>query len=162
MSNHIIEISRDLNFLERIRKYRPTTPEDVEDSYTYSVICLTPGGCGGWEECSEDHEVDGKDAGDGPYDCDEDDPWEGWDEFESHGVVHTWMCSNGWTVPFKGCIVSEYGIDAGLPEGIDTKRDSRWLIEDDWDWDICYVYLDREIKEGDEYYGVTNSLCEWV
>ncbi|MGV7904208.1 hypothetical protein PJN93_30825, partial [Mycobacterium kansasii] len=75
-------------------------------SFNHSVECLNVEKCGGWIGCNDPHEVDGRSAADGPYDCDDDAPWEGCDEFEFHGVLHEWHWGHGWTVPYKGCVVA--------------------------------------------------------
>lgn len=55
MSNHVLEVG--------------------PDGEGFTVECLAGNGCIGWIECREPHTVDGLDAADGPYDCDDDAPW---------------------------------------------------------------------------------------
>lgn len=105
----------------------PDSPE-----FESGIECL--GGCNGWQECGEDkHEVPGYEGvNDGPWDSDEDAPWYDEEEFEFHGVLHTWNGNGyGWTVPFPGCVVAAN--DYTEPYGADVRRDGSWLVEDDWD-----------------------------
>lgn len=160
MTEHIINISRDEAFLARLGEYRAPDEQDRRDAYQVKIECPTPENCIGWDECHEPHtSPDGfLGADDGPYDsvcsCAEAEstscttPWCGRDDFEFHGVEHTWRDSWGWTVPFEGCIVAAYEIE--VPDGIDTTRDGRWLIEDDWDDTDCYLVLVREMTGGDD------------
>jgi hypothetical protein len=91
--------------------------EDDPD-WNFDITCTDPKTCNGFETCPEPHVINGFSAGDGPYDseclaceygekssfkhspvCDN-------DEFEFHGVMHTWQSFEfGWTVPFDGCVV---------------------------------------------------------
>lgn len=150
MSKHILVVSRDEDYLKLLAQHRELDEQDARDAYRVNIECPTPENCTGWEECRGPHtSPDGfLDANDGPYDCEEDVPWEGYDEFEFHGEVHTWRDSWGWTVPFPGCIVAAQDIE--VPEGIDTTRDGRWLIEDDWDDTDCYMVLVRELTGDDD------------
>ncbi|WP_087005977.1 hypothetical protein [Gulosibacter sp. 10] len=158
MTKHIITITRDEDFLKRLSQYREPDEHDRSNAYTYSVECTVSGGCGGWQECGKPHEVDGVDASDGPWEtpCScayvEADhhsiPWCGEEEFEFHGVLHEWRWGYGWTVPYTGCIIRDYPPE--LPDGIDTERDGRWLVDDDWDDTDCYLVLVRELGESDE------------
>lgn len=150
MTEHIIEISRDEAFLARLAEYREPDEQDRRDAYQVHIECPAPENCTGWEECNDPHtSPDGSlNADDGPYDCEEDVPWEGQDEFEFHGVPHEWRSGYGWTVPYQGCIVAAQDIE--VPEGIDTTRDGRWLVEDDWDDTDCYLVLVRELKGDDD------------
>lgn len=157
MTKHILTISRDEGALHRLSKYREPDEQDRKDYYSVSIECPTPEYCAGWEECREPHtSPDGfLSAEDGPYDTDcgtgETDcvPWCGRDDFEFHGIEHTWRWGHGWTVPYDGCIVAAQDIE--VPDGIDTERDSRWLIEDDWDDTDCYLVLVREIGDEDDH-----------
>lgn len=120
----------------------PDTPE-----FEHSIECL--GGCSGWQECQEDkHEVPGYDGvNDGPYESDEDAPWYDEEEYEFHGVLHTWNGSGyGWTVEFPGCVVQAN--DYGEPYGANTQRDGSWLVDDDWD--DTYVTLNVVTEVEDE------------
>ncbi len=91
-----------------------------------------PIGCNGWSECNKAHEVPGYDGvNDGPWDSYEDAPWYDQEEFEFHGVVHTWSGNGyGWTVPYNGCVVA--GNDWSDPYGV-PDRPGKWLVDDDWD-----------------------------
>lgn len=128
-------------------------PEHV-DSRSYGTKCMATNGCGGWIECRESHEVDGKKADCGPYDCDcggEDGPsclgeteadyapWYDREEFEFHGVEHTWRYGHGWTVPYTGCIVA-WG-DYELPDGSEDLPRGEYQVDDDWDDTDCYLLL---------------------
>lgn len=163
MTEHIIAISRDEKFLARLAKYREPDEQDRKDAWQAHIECTVRGGCGGWEECREPHtSPDGLvDANDGPYDtvcsCAESEsttcspPWCGCDEFEFHGVWHEWRWGYGWTVPFEGCVLAS-NHDFEIPDGIDTTRDARWRVEDDWDDIDCYLTLIGEAgldEEGD-------------
>lgn len=120
-----------------------TTTEDHtadDPDYRWDVECLAPEKCDGWQECLEPHEVDGKSAASGPYDCDEDAPWCDEDEYEFHGVLHTWRWGNGWTVPFEGCVVSAN--DSTCDSVYDIAREhgaGRYQVDDDWDDETCYL-----------------------
>ena len=150
MTEHIVHITRDAGKLARLAEFRPVTEQDRADQYAVHIECTVPGGCGGWEECREPHEVDGVSAADGPYDtvcsCADAEatacsiPWCGHDEFEFHGVLHEWRSGYGWTVDFDGCVLAAYP-DFELPDGIDTTRDGKWRVEDDWDDTDCYLNL---------------------
>lgn len=101
---------------------------DTDDgSLDVKIICLADGDCGGWQECRENH--DGADEG--PWDCDESDPWEGKDVFDFHGVEHTWLDGHGWTVPFVGCVVA--ASDCDFPYGFSDLAPGRYEIDDEWD-----------------------------
>lgn len=86
-------------------------PED-SDSHLYEVECPGRPACDGFIECRERHTAEGFDADDGefgdPNDCPPDVPWEGMDEFEFHGVVHTFWSTHWWTVPYDGCVVRDH------------------------------------------------------
>lgn len=150
MSEHILVVSRDEDYVKLLAQHREPDEQDVRDAYQVHIECPTPEHCTGWEECRGPHtSPDGLlDANDGPYDCEEDVPWEGQEEFEFHGELHTWCGSWGWMVPFPGCIVVAQGIE--VPGDIDTERDGRWLIEDDWDDTDCYLVLVRELTGDDD------------
>lgn len=103
-----------------------------DDAYEYSVECLNPDLCGGWQECDQPHEVSGISAAGGPYAADESDPWCGVDEFEFHGTVHTWQFGR-WTVPYPGCVVA--GNDAVCDSAWDILAEhgqGRYVVDDDW------------------------------
>lgn len=134
MTKHIITISCD----EQCR----------QDACRWRVTCTVEGGCGGWMECGEPHEVDGISAADGPHDCDPDAPWADCDEFTFHGVDHEWRVGYGWTVDYDGCPITPWHFD--LPDGIDTTRNGSWLVENEWDDTDCLVELIRELRGEDQ------------
>lgn len=117
-----------------------TTPGRPD--YTFTLECPGPPQCVGFTECQEKHEVDGRDAAEGPYDCAEDDPWLHEEEFTFHGVLHTWQDGYGWTVPFEGCVVRPH------PYFPDEARDvlfeqmpGRYVVAVDWDEDSYTLKL---------------------
>jgi hypothetical protein len=123
MSAHVFIRELDTEYAE---KYPNEPPE-----FLNHVEC--PVGCNGWQECTEDvHKVPGYDGvNDGPYESDEDAPWCDEEEYEFHGVLHTWNGNGyGWTIPFNGCVVSanDYSDPYDIPE-----RAGKWLVDDDWD-----------------------------
>ncbi|MBR7191694.1 hypothetical protein [Gordonia sp. SCSIO 19800] len=115
-------------------------------SFEYSIECRNVDKCGGWQECREPHEVDGVSAADGPWDCDDDAPWEGLEELEFHGVLHTWHWGHGWTVPYPGCVVAAN--DAICDDAHDIALDhgcGRHEVDDDWDDEDCRLIHVRAI-----------------
>ena len=139
-ADHKIVVIRDERGLARLAALRPVTEQDRADHYTWRVACSDPAGCPGWVECREAHEVDGRSAADGPWDADEGDPWDGWDEFVFHGVPHEWRSEHGWTVAYAGCPV-EVSDTAELPDGIDTAVDGEHPVEVEWDDVFCVLTL---------------------
>lgn len=119
----------------------PDSPE-----FERSIECRV--GCNGWQECREDaHTAHGyHGVNDGPYESDEDAPWYDEEEFEFHGVVHTWNGHGyGWTVPYEGCVVAANDYDE--PYGPDTRRDGSWLVADDWnDTDVSLTVV-HEVED---------------
>jgi hypothetical protein len=120
--------------------------EVTPDGEGFSVECLVGNGCSGWLECGEPHTVGNADASDGPFDCDEDAPWYDEDEWEFHGIIHTWHYGFGWTVPYPGCVVAGSAVDP--PDdlwqtvgGEHRLNPGRWLVDDDWDESECYLSL---------------------
>ncbi len=152
MSTHLLVITLDRIEQAKLDAGEFVFPEHV-DSRDYGTKCLVENGCGGWIECREPHEVDGKKADCGPYDCDCPDgqpsclseteadyaPWCDREEFEFHGVVHTWRYGYGWTVPYKGCIVA-WG-DYELPGCYEDLPRGEYQVEDDWEDTGCYLQL---------------------
>lgn len=108
--------------------------------FDYSIECLAPEKCGGWQECVEPHEVDGNSAADGPWGSDESAPWFEEDYYVFHDVEHEWRYGYGWTVPFEGCVVAandsayDYAHDIGVEHG-----PGRYVVDDEWD--DCSVAL---------------------
>lgn len=123
MTAHILTRREEADYAESYPGERPEYEDHLE----------CPVGCSGWQECREDkHAVPGYEGvNDGPYDSEEDAPWFDEEEFEFHGVLHTW---NGyvyeWTIPYEGCVVA--GNDWSDPYNI-PEREGRWLVDDDWD-----------------------------
>jgi hypothetical protein len=132
-----------------------------EPYWDWSVTCVAPDRCGGWQECGKKHEVDGTSATDGPYDGDcpgghgvSTDraghlPWCDEDEFEFHGVWHTWRYGNGWTVPYPGCVVQtadigEYADDIAREHGEGT-----YVVDDEWDDTSCYLTFVTRVTSPD-------------
>lgn len=122
----------------------------AEGVLSYRLECPGKPHCDGYTECREKHEIDGTDASDGPFECPPDQPWYEQEEFEFHGVLHTWHDWCSWTVPFKGCVVaaaSNIGTDWGIPDEIREQPPGRYLIRDEWDEDM--VRLEFVGPEGD-------------
>ena len=130
----------------------PEHPEERD----YRIVCLDPEQCIGWSECNELHEVDGQPAACGPYSCDCPDdqpgclgdepgegdrprpPWFDAEEFDFHGITHTWRSGWGWTVPYPRCIVA--GTDAEWPDQIEQTPIGAWEIDEEWvDESDCYL-----------------------
>ena len=110
------------------------------DRWDMSAIeCSTPGGCGGWLECTLDH------PGIDPYD--EDSPAFDAEEWEIHGVLHTWQ---GWTwsVPFDGCPVAEWADVNDLWDGVDGP--GRYEVDADWDDTECYLTVVGKVDADNE------------
>jgi hypothetical protein len=131
-------VSAERGHIVTIRESEDHHPDDPD--YRYGIECVAPEKCGGWQECLEPHEVDGKSAADGPWSCDSADPWCDEDEFEFHGVVHTWHYGYGWTVPFDGCVVQ--ASDSGWGDLYEIARDygpGRYVVADEWDDTDCYL-----------------------
>lgn len=139
MSRHILVAEVDTAFGERFPNLPPV--------HTWHLDCPDSNSCSGWTECDESHEVEGVSAGDGPWDAPEGAPWDGEDEFDFHGVEHTWYDGHGWTVPFDGCVVRGSGCDA--PDALNEPDPAggwrvplgRWVVEDDWDDTDCNLLL---------------------
>lgn len=144
---HYVEVYMDEAYLARLAEIRPVTDEDRKDAHISQLICPDPDNCPGWEECREPHIVDGQDAFMGPYEGEEGYPWDDVDEFEFHGVLHTWNYGFGWTVPFKGCVAREaYDFYGETPDGIPMDRPGMYEVEEDWyDESTCYFNLIKEV-----------------
>ena len=96
--------------------------------------CPGPDHCVGSVDCDQPHDVPGWGTADDPYDAPEGAPWEGYDEFEFHGVEHKWVEWHGWTVPYPGCVVAAN--DAICDDAHDIALDhgcGRHEVDDDWD-----------------------------
>lgn len=119
---------------------------DAGDSeeFTYRIECQIAGGCGGWRECDKPPEFDCRFA-DSPHDCEDDALWCGLDEFEFHGVLHTWRDGYGWTVPFEGCIVAWADWDA--PDEVEALPPGRYQVDDEWeDTSLYLIYRGPEVS----------------
>ena len=153
MSAHLLVIEHDGYLPGPVHPDQCIYPEHP-DERSYTIVCIDPQRCVGWSECSEPHEIDGSSASCGPYQCDRPDdqpsclgdepdeglrprpPWYDQEEFEFHGVVHTWRLGWGWTVPYQGCIV----VDAERPSGADDTPIGVWEIDEEWfDESSCYL-----------------------
>jgi len=137
MSEHLLTVEVDAAYAELHPRAYP--------ELTWSITCINPDSCNGWSECDKDHEVDGASAANGPHDAEDDQPWAGYDEFDFHGELHKWVSYHGWTVPFKGCVVQ--GTDVDLPDELHPLRPGKWIVEDDWDDDICELTVVRKVEE---------------
>lgn len=137
MSLHILTIEHERNTSgPPIGPDEHVYPEMVDERY-YGVRCISGNGCTGWLECHEKHEFNGLSAADGPNDCDGTQPWWGVEDFEFHGVTHTWRDGHGWTVPYTGCIVQydtfEPPLEAHqIPIG-------EYEVDDGWMDTSCYL-----------------------
>ena len=155
MSEHILEVSRDDDYLKRLAQHKELDDQDHRDAFHVTIRCPNPASCNGWEECSEAHEVDGVSAVDGPYEtpcmCAEAEgyrcsvPWCGADGFDFHGVTHEWRWGYGWTKAYDGCVVTSCIGDLEVPDGIDTTRDATYLVDDEWNDTECYLSLICEV-----------------
>jgi hypothetical protein len=108
-----------------------------DSGFAYALECPGRPDCEGWQECQEKHVVDGRDASEGPYDCDDDAPWFGQDEFEFHGVRHMWgFWGDYWMSSFVGCVVRAHSyLRDEAAEVLDGKPAGRYLVRDHWDED---------------------------
>lgn len=118
-----------------VTKHADWHPDDPY--WVWDVACATPDLCGGWWECLNPHEVDGVSAADGPYDGDETLPWCDEDEFEFHGVLHTWRYGHGWTVPYDGCVVQTADLGDDVCEIAREHGPGSYVVDDDWDDTDC-------------------------
>lgn len=150
--------------LLNVAKGTDWTEDDHE--WNWSITCLAPEKCGGWQECGKEHRLEGVSAADGPYDNDcpgwhgpylADDahdkrmqaesaqhyPWCDEDEFEFHGVLHTWRYGYGWTIPFDGCAVAANLSWADEAWDIaDEHGEGSHVVDDDWDdTDLTLIYV---------------------
>lgn len=100
------------------------------EDYEYHVECL--GKCWSWQECRKDHVVDGREATD-PYDCEPNDPWEGVDEFDFHGVTHVYN-HNGWCEKKEECALTVNDVSTSAYDILAIHGPGSYLVEDEW-WD---------------------------
>ncbi|WP_280389285.1 hypothetical protein [Nocardia wallacei] len=116
------------------------------DDGTITVECPPPGTCG-FIRCDEPHKADGFDADDGgPYDCSPDAPYEGMEEFEFHGIEHTWIDHlDGWSVPYTGCVVRDhFGMPTEAEDLLGGMPPGRYPVRDHWDEDEMRLELAPE------------------
>jgi hypothetical protein len=119
--------------------------------YDSTIDCLNPNLCGGYQECTEKHEVDGVSASDGPWDCEcpgdhgtEGNegvhyPWCDEDEFEFHGILHTYRYGWNWTVPYRGCVVASADVSDDVYDIARTKGPGTYPVDDDWSDESCIL-----------------------
>lgn len=138
MTEHLLTVEVDTAYTERF--------PNAETELNWSITCTNPDQCNGWMECDKPHEVDGVNAADGPNDSEEDAPWSGYDEFEFHGEEHTWRECYGWTIAYKGCVV-QGSLTAECPDELHPLRPGKWVVDDDWDDEICTLNVVREVEE---------------
>lgn len=132
--------------------------QGVDDEYAYDLECPGAPHCTGWQECDQTHEVDGISAANGPDEpldtCECDGclvcscpslPWDGVEEFEFHGVVHTWHIGYGWTVPYNGCVVREHDLEEH--DLLLDEPPGRYLVDAEWP-EPEEVYLELVGPEG--------------
>ena len=100
--------------------------------------CPGPDHCVGWVECDQPHAVPGWGTADDPYDAPEGAPWEGYGEFEFHGLTHYWS-EGGWRVRMqRGCVAQDNNVEP--PEELWTTDTNgkpaltpgRYEIDVDW------------------------------
>jgi hypothetical protein len=160
MTGHLLVVGLDRWEQVRLDAGELVFPEHVE-SHSHGIVCQLGDKCEGWIECREPHEVDGKSAECGPYECDCPDgqasclgdepdegarprsPWYDEEEFEFHGVMHTWRYGHGWTVPFSGGCIVKFG-DYELPDGYDKLPIGKYEVDTDWDDTNRYLKLVTE------------------
>lgn len=163
MRGHILVIKLNDEQQARLAAGELVYPEDVEDR-EYELRCVDPSSCNGWTECPElVHRCEhGCNAADGP---DENDPdggecpgfkkklpdlaiigypaeytyncWAGEEDFEFHGVMHTYQHGHGWVVPYPGCVVD--AIAEMPPDDAHLYPIGEHEIEDEWDDTWCYL-----------------------
>jgi hypothetical protein len=121
-------------------KIKSPDHSEEEPDFDYQVICPNPGEKCGFSECMEEHTVDGKNVH--PYDHDEGDPWAGCEDWEFHGVPHTYQPGFGWTIPYTRCAVRDH--DALRDEANDLlwdKPEGSYPVIDNWDEYLMYLEL---------------------
>lgn len=113
-----------------------------EPAYDFTVECLAPSLCGGWQECTGDHLI-------GHAEPNPEDDEDCSDELEFHGVEHAWRPGYGWTVPFPGCIVADRvgQWDSGEWEIASEHGPGRHAVEDDWDDSELTLYFIETLEE---------------
>lgn len=126
---HVLVIEPDAAYAERF----PDAPVE----YRWFIECADTSLCGGFEECIQEHEVDGVSAADGPWECPEDVAWFEEDYFTFHGVEHQWHYGWNWTVPFEGCVVKDNAEECPVW----PMRPGRWKVEDEWEDGGEYLIL---------------------
>lgn len=132
-THHVLHV--EMGTPERYTAFGGVVKYDTD--YGYSIECP---GCNGWQECREEHSVEGYDGlNDGPDGSPEDAPWFEEEEFIFHGELHTWHWGHGWTVAYKGCVVraNESGDDANNIAL--TYGPGDYLVGEDWDDETVYL-----------------------
>ena len=120
------------------------------DRWDMSAIeCSTPGGCGGWRECTLDHP--GMDTDD------EDSPAFDAEEWEIHGIWHKWG-GGEWTVPFDGCAVREWADTNDLWDCIDGP--GRYRVDDEWDDTECHLAVVEKVADQANRAAIRAKLVE--
>jgi len=120
---HTLIVEPDTRYAERFPHADP--------SFVYSILCHNQALCDGWQTCGHEACRVGSPWGDE----NEAEPWYEEEEWEFHGILHTFRFGYDWTVPFDGCVVAEQ-VDAisdaahGLPVG-------EYLVDDEWDDEFC-------------------------
>lgn len=129
-----------------------------QDNRTWSIRCEDPENCDGWQECFESHVCEhGRDASRG-YDEDSESPgicpgggpddacdcWAGLEDFEFHGIMHTYRWGYGWTIKYPGCVVAAARDFTDAPDYWESKPRGEYEIRDDWDDEQLTLYFPDE------------------
>lgn len=116
----------------------PDSPYPWDRWVIDTIECDVPGGCGGWQECREDHAGYDPDGEDSPA-------FDTLEDVVIHGVSHAWENST-WTIPFEGCSVAEWADLCDLWDGIDGP--GRYEVDADWSETECYLSVVGPAEEG--------------
>lgn len=115
--------------------------------FVYTVECPGRPSCDGFIECDEKHEIDGVNAYEGPWDCDEGVPWAELEVFEFHGVPHTWHDGYGWSVPYVGCVVRAHPYLAEIADDLLCESPpGRYPVRDHWGYEEMELTLAEATK----------------
>lgn len=127
MSGHLLHV-------EATADHTPKKPD-----WSFSIQCVKPESCGGWQECGQPHGSGTLSADLGPWEADPLAPWGEEEEFTFHGVLHEWRYGYGWTVPYDGCPVADSlnwsnddAWDIARHHGVGTH-----VVQDEWDDTSC-------------------------
>ena len=138
MSEHYAVVRQDAGWLKRLAELRPLTDDDRKGAWSCYIECSDPANCPGWMECGKEHPgMDPEDEDSPAYDGDLEDVM-------IHGEFHTWRSGHGWTVESDGCPV-EFNGNYDTPDRVALDGPHRYLLDVDWDDDICYLSVVREI-----------------